>query len=655
MDTDTNINNRSIDNPITVIEELFQKNCQSLVNQTRSSPFNQNTAASEEDELENLNIVKKWGITDHFEKLLADDAIYQSLPQVRSVSESDASIGRLVRMKCMVQDIFDPQFYSGLCRIKNTNTNQIRYETNAFKNSIENIGQDEVIDHHFEGVTFERGMLFCIPIPCQNNWAVGDLINNNNNNNQQEKVEVPATTEKKSTKRSLENDDIPMVEEIKEDDQKIKKNNNNNNNNDSTTTSKATSTSMYEKESEIKKAYNYPISGIDGHLSPFIVKTYDGKDQEFKINEIVEFVGVVSKFSPSSPTLDNNEQIDQMTDILMNGLEIEDQSHKIPESLVPQLHAIAYRQIDPYLLPNSTTPFNNNNNNSQQSTNQQPTIESILEIRKELITYLTNQLNGDSTAAEYFLVYLFSKVYLVAQGLCLGNFSLNVIINQNDQEIVDTLEELLQQLVSRSHRFKMTVDNLDDGDIIPFKDYDRNRIVSGLLQLPKNTHLIIDETQLREGTLHKQGLRNLQAIKDLALFQRVEYDFEYHPIEIKTDIQLLITSFGKSLTPAFCQVKLNKKSLEQIKKEEPSKEKLNQFRQYIGLLMNNGLEASSQQVTKAIEDDFVGTRQRDPDTPQEIFHYWLTLARILAISFGEKSISLERWNYMKQLELKRII
>lgn len=69
-----------------------------------------------------------------------------------------------------------------------------------------------------------------------------------------------------------------------------------------------------------------------------------------------------------------------------------------------------------------------------------------------------------------------------------------------------------------------------------------------------------------------------------------------------------------------------------------------------------------------IEQDFVEERQnfmknqnRTPEsldmgmipTP-EYLHYQITMARLLALSFGESTISRERWDYMKHLEYARL-
>lgn len=58
--------------------------------------------------------------------------------------------------------------------------------------------------------------------------------------------------------------------------------------------------------------------------------------------------------------------------------------------------------------------------------------------------------------------------------------------------------------------------------LVPKKDYVANRLVSGALQLARNTSLFLDETQLEQGQLDSSGKRRghcelLAATRDLAL------------------------------------------------------------------------------------------------------------------------------------------
>ena len=51
----------------------------------------------------------------------------------------------------------------------------------------------------------------------------------------------------------------------------------------------------------------------------------------------------------------------------------------------------------------------------------------------------------------------------------------------------------------------MTTDTLNKSNLIPNKDYNKEKLLTGMLQLPDCFHLIIDETQLSSGSLDQKG------------------------------------------------------------------------------------------------------------------------------------------------------
>lgn len=51
----------------------------------------------------------------------------------------------------------------------------------------------------------------------------------------------------------------------------------------------------------------------------------------------------------------------------------------------------------------------------------------------------------------------------------------------------------------------MSLQNMNQMRLVPKKDYVANRLVSGALQLARNTSLYLDETQLEQGQLDTTG------------------------------------------------------------------------------------------------------------------------------------------------------
>ena len=97
--------------------------------------------------------------------------------------------------------------------------------------------------------------------------------------------------------------------------------------------------------------------------------------------------------------------------------------------------------------------------------------------------------------------------------------------------------------------FPLSIDNLNKSNLIPNKDYNKDRLITGMLQLPNNFNLVVDETVLNTGELTAKGLLNINSIKDIIRWQKINYDFSYHQQEFLTNMRILILSQTKSILP----------------------------------------------------------------------------------------------------------
>lgn len=60
-----------------------------------------------------------------------------------------------------------------------------------------------------------------------------------------------------------------------------------------------------------------------------------------------------------------------------------------------------------------------------------------------------------------------------------------------------------------------------------------------------------------------------------------------------------------------------------------------------------------QEMQKVVEDDLVAVRQADRSLNSLDFSRLLTMGRLVSISFGEISLTLEHWQMAKELERLR--
>ena len=225
-----------------------------------------------------------------------------------------------------------------------------------------------------------------------------------------------------------------------------------------------------------------------------IVKLYDVPEETFSVNDIVEFVGIVS-LDPSLAQL----PIEGADEIFAQFQQQEHAVRNPPASLIPRLHVLHYSKSvhsNP-LLPAGKINFENYLSSNMTSIQQEAKI-----CRQELHSMLTKALLGDSLAADYIICNLISRIYHRRDVLCLGKFSLNLFNVPTHSNYTKRLATILQLFLTKSHYLPLTVSNLNGKAFVPKKDYDANRLVSGLLQLSANTHLIIDETAMENGQVY---------------------------------------------------------------------------------------------------------------------------------------------------------
>ncbi|KAF3708462.1 Mini-chromosome maintenance complex-binding protein [Channa argus] len=80
---------------------------------------------------------------------------------------------------------------------------------------------------------------------------------------------------------------------------------------------------------------------------------------------------------------------------------------------------------------------------------------------------------------------------------------------------------------------------------------------------------------------------------------------------------------------------------------------LNKFRVYLSVarLLDYSI---SDEVTKAVEDDFVDMRKDDPQSiSAEDLHRMLVVARLLSLSLGQTSLARDSWQRAKHIEMLR--
>ncbi|XP_056147762.1 mini-chromosome maintenance complex-binding protein [Lampris incognitus] len=582
-------------------------------------------------------------VTGFFKEQLRDKEARASVPSLNDVPLHYLKPNSLVKFRCLIQDMFDPEFYMGVYETVDPSTSAKIQRCGKYKDVTES-----GVEFNFSNtVTSERQTFYCVPIPGESPWVKESYACSG-----QARV-MPSTSYVPSRqKRSYEEDDDMEVPPQKQRETHPGHQNMTVLHGNGDCKRQETEARSKQTTSASHLDLNFPLPGEKGPSC--LVKVYEEWDQ-FKLNDTLEVYGILS-VSPALSALTEEKDVSSSLLDPAESMETaeEQRVHSPPASLVPRLHMLCAK---PLPLNNPLLPYAALENNSAFLSS---TLSEMASIRTELLTYLTHVLLGDALAAEYLILHLISNVYARRDVLPLGKFTLNLSGCPTGSSYTEQLYQVIQQLVPCSYRLSMSLQNMNQLQLVPKKDYVANRLVSGALQLASNTSLFLDETQLEQGQLDATGVRNITALGNLISWQKVDYDFNYHQMEFPCNINMLIVSEGRSLLPSDCWIPLQPQiampSMEEylgaIQTMQASPQ-LNKFRIYLSVARTLDYSITDE-VTKAVEDDFVEMRKDDPQSiSAEDLHRLLVVARLLSLSLGQTTLSRDNWMRAKHMEMLR--
>uniref|UniRef100_A0A8C5LEL7 Mini-chromosome maintenance complex-binding protein n=1 Tax=Jaculus jaculus TaxID=51337 RepID=A0A8C5LEL7_JACJA len=596
-------------------------------------------------------------VIEYFKEKLKENNAPKWVPSLNEVPLHYLKPNSFVKFRCMIQDMFDPEFYMGVYETVNQNTKARVLHFGKYRDIAECGPQQELDLNSPRSTTLERQTFYCVPVPGESTWSFLNLLFNAYINANQARVSPSTSYTPSRHKRSYEDDEDMDLQPSKQKDQhpgarqagcvgglqwcgEPKR------------LETEASTGQQPNPLNLSSPFdlNFPLPGEKGPAC--LVKVYE--DWEcFKVNDVLELYGVLS-VDPILSIL-NNEERDASAPL--DPMECADAAeeqrvHSPPASLVPRIHVILAQKLQ-HINPLLPTCLNKEESRACKFVSS--FMSELSPVRAELLGFLTHALLGDSLAAEYLILHLISTVYTRRDVLPLGKFTVNLSGCPRNSTFTEHLYRIIQHLVPASFRLQMTIENMNQLKFVPHKDYTANRLISGLLQLPSSTSLVIDETLLEQGQLDTSGVHNVTALSNLITWQKVDYDFSYHQMEFPCNINVLITSEGRSLLPADCQIHLQPQLIPPNMEEYMNSllsavlpSVLNKFRIYLTLLRF---------LDYSISDDITKVRLRhrrsraERRRPVSIVSVFQT--RFLSLSAGQTTLSRERWLRAKQLESLR--
>ncbi|CAN6569080.1 unnamed protein product [Malus baccata var. baccata] len=553
---------------------------------------------------------KDWGAVDLFRSFLYEDGGLSQVPLLNSASIRWVQPNTLVRFRGMIQDMLGNEFYVGAYKDGSV------WRTNKFTD-VPQFPMDSKPDMRL----WERRMIYCIPVPGQNSWTESPS----------EAVvyrSMDSATQQREKRQRVDAEATDVMDYDVSDDgiegspspKKLKENGHSSH-----------PTPSQQSVTEGTSSSVIMVPDVDRDLLPCLIKIYDCPESDLKLNEVFEFVGV---FTFDSEFKEDKDVSDDFT----NGFS-EDVLVHLPPNKVPRLHCFIHRKLAVHdFLPCSPTI--------------EPKPNVVKEIRESLLRHLTAVLGNDGIAANFMLLHLMSMVYSRVETVAVGKLSLNLTcLSKESAPVFGTrIGRALKNLLPFTQCISLTVDYLNTASLAPRKDYETSRLITGALQLAEGSHMIFDETRLEAGILNSVGVENARLLKTLIELQKVEYDFKFYKLDMPADIQILVLSEGKSnILPADVVLPFHPSSVASV---DITAEALEAWRWYLATLRSlpHSIEP---EIQKVIENDLVEARQEDRTLGTQDFSRLLTMGRLMSMSFGETSLSLEHWQMVKELERLR--
>ncbi|CAF1544531.1 unnamed protein product, partial [Adineta ricciae] len=533
----------------------------------------------------------------YFRTNIDNPELYKEIPSLNDrESEHPLPSGCLVRYRAMIQDMGDDEIYCTHYKVRSSDHRQVEVEKSAKYTDLFICPPGyTVIDQEPPREKFSSRQCFsCIPVPNETQWV-------------KEGYRAHFGEEFTMQKRSF--DDYSNIQQLLSPMKRLK-------------TAAPMETSSESSETTVKTE---PVKAIS--KPEYIVKVYDSSD-DILLNTIVEFIGIY--YDHGVIKADSLQSANEM-----------DQDQSLPRKTI---HCIQYKKlshINPLL-------------------HYQPTLElnQIQMARQCLLSLFESIFPNDKLLCEYLLLHLISRTYVRQPSSAYGKLSLN--ISHISSEQLQTLQQLLQTILSLHSTLSITVQTLNTTQLMPNKnvakdDENDNFLMQTPLQLPFNSHLLIDETKMECGQLTTLGLNNIKLLQDLLRQQTLKYEFHIYQLDYDCDIRCLIVSSTKSVLPCDVYIRYQTdQEVDQITFPNLSKEQIDNIRRYLTYIgqqleLDQTINQASSDINTYIQEDFVNMRKQKLLTNLDDFHLLLVLARqviLLNEEFRLISVNLDWKHYL---------
>ena len=259
----------------------------------------------------------------------------------------------------------------------------------------------------------------------------------------------------------------------------------------------------------------------------------------------------------------------------------------------------------------------------------------LFDTRTAVLSHLTSVCGGDRLTAQLVLLACISRVASRTDDVVIGKVTVNV--THAPPQLLPALQSFTSQLLPYTLTIPVTIPALNEGPLYPRKDYDTDSLSPSPLQCKARTLLLLDETQLTEGTLTEVGAGNVRALSGLLQQQALRYDFVYHDLHMPVDVNAILLSREKSVVGGSVRVGWKGEGWEgSVAAVDEAVWAV--WREWVRRVSEAEF-VIAKEMGAVVEGVFVKKRKEDAKVEGEWLHQVLAISRLLGVSYGEKELT----------------
>ena len=152
-------------------------------------------------------------VGEFFSSRLQKSEAFLRVPSLNDIPSHLLKSKNLVRFRCMVQDMFDPEFYLAVYETVNKVDNSSKLRCGMYQDVVRCPENFELRLESPKNVTKERHIFYCVPIPGETDWARKAFAGRREaSNSEAQASERKNTVLKRDLEEDMDDENTPAVQ-----------------------------------------------------------------------------------------------------------------------------------------------------------------------------------------------------------------------------------------------------------------------------------------------------------------------------------------------------------------------------------------------------------------------------------------------------------